>query len=155
MIRRAVEGDAEAIARVFRLARTACLPYLPDLHSPDSELRFFRDHVMRRLDVWVAGAPAIDGFCAFGNGSLEHLYVRPDRHRQGIGSALLALAQQSAPSLQLWVFQRNTDAIPFYEGHGFRIVEATDGSRNEENEPDFRMQWRTVTGTQPNCHRPA
>ena len=42
--------------------------------------------------------------------------------------------------LELWVFQRNTGAVAFYEAHGFAIVEATDGD-NEEQEPDFRMTW--------------
>jgi ribosomal protein S18 acetylase RimI-like enzyme len=81
---------------------------------------------------------------AFGDGWLEHLYVHPDHHRQGTGSALLDKAKRSGPSLQLRAFQRNTNAIRFYEHHGFQIVEATDGSRNEEREPDVRMRWETL-----------
>jgi GNAT superfamily N-acetyltransferase len=139
MIRRANAADALAIARVFRLARTVCLPYLPDLHSPDSEHRYFRDHVLPHHEVWVAGD--VDGFCALGNGWVEHLYIHPARHRQGLGTALLNQAKQSGPPLQLWVFQRNVNAIRFYERHGFHAVEATDGRRNEEQEPDLRMRW--------------
>ena len=45
--------------------------------------------------------------------------------------------------LRLWVFQRNTDAIAFYRTCGFREIERTDGSRNEEREPDVLMEWRT------------
>ena len=76
---------------------------------------------------------------------VDHLYVHPDHHRQGLGSALLRHAQAARPRLELWVFQRNADAIAFYEAHGFAIVESTDGAGNEEREPDHRMAWPTMT----------
>lgn len=43
--------------------------------------------------------------------------------------------------LQLWAFQRNLRAIKFYERHGFRLVRETDGSGNEEREPDALYAW--------------
>ncbi len=42
---------------------------------------------------------------------------------------------------RLWVFQKNEGARRFYERHGFRLVELTDGSRNEEREPDALYEW--------------
>jgi hypothetical protein len=44
--------------------------------------------------------------------------------------------------LRLWVFQKNTPAIRFYTCRGFRLVELSDGSGNEEREPDALYQWR-------------
>ena len=43
--------------------------------------------------------------------------------------------------LQLWVFQKNTGAIRFYERHGFRLVKLTDGAENMEREPDALYAW--------------
>ena len=43
--------------------------------------------------------------------------------------------------LRLWVFQKNTAALAFYRARGFREVERTDGSRNEEREPDVLLAW--------------
>jgi hypothetical protein len=43
--------------------------------------------------------------------------------------------------LQLWTFQINRRAQQFYERHGFAAVEWTDGSANEEREPDVRYMW--------------
>ena len=60
---------------------------------------------------------------------------------QGIGRALLAVAMSREPPLRLWVFQRNAAAIRFYCAQGFREIERTDGSRNEEHEPDMLMEW--------------
>ena len=133
--------DAEAVARLFRAVRQACLPYLPDLHTPDEDLGFFRGRVFAECEVWVAQAGAIDGFIAFRSGWVEHLYVRPERQGQGLVQALLAVAMKGRAPLRLWVFQRNVAAIQFYRARGFREIERTDGSRNEEREPDMLMEW--------------
>ena len=44
-------------------------------------------------------------------------------------------------ALQLWAFQRNTAARAFYEAHGFTVQRLTDGSGNEEGEPDVLYAW--------------
>jgi len=138
-IRRADVRDADAVARLFRVVRSACLPFLPDLHTPDEDLWFFRNRAFAECEVWVAGD--FDGFIAFREGWVDHLYVRPECQRRGIGSALLAQATQTYPLLRLWTFQRNETAIRFYSGRGFREIERTDGARNEEREPDMLMEW--------------
>jgi putative acetyltransferase len=43
--------------------------------------------------------------------------------------------------LHLWTFQRNDRARRFYEGRGFVLVRQTDGSGNEEKEPDALYVW--------------
>jgi putative acetyltransferase len=140
-IRRAGITDIDAVARLHRHVRRESLPFLPDLHTPDEDLQFFRDAVFAQCEVWVAGGGAIDGFIAFRAGWVDHLYVRPDCQRRGIGSALLAQATQTYPLLWLWTFQRNEAAIRFYRAHGFREIERTDGARNEEREPDILFEW--------------
>jgi putative acetyltransferase len=42
----------------------------------------------------------------------------------------------------LWTFQRNKRARSFYENHGFVAISETDGSRNEEKEPDVMYSWQ-------------
>jgi len=140
-IRPAKSQDAEAVARLFRIVRTACLPYLPDLHTPSEDLAFFRDRVFRDCTVWVAGEAAIDGFCAWRPGWVDHLYIRPDCQGRGLGTALLAQAMARYSPLRLWAFHRNAQALRFYAARGFRVVERTDGSRNEEREPDAMLEW--------------
>src|SRR3954462_9003542 len=140
-IRRAEAYDAAAVARLFRSVRRACLPYLPDLHTAEEDLGFFRDRVFAECELWVAQAEAIDGFVAFRTGWCDHLYIRPECQRHGLGKALLAGAMENNTSLRLWAFQRNTAAVCFYRANGFREIERTDGSRNEEREPDILMVW--------------
>jgi putative acetyltransferase len=139
--RRGEQADIAAVARLFRTVRRACLPYLPDLHTPEEDHGFFRDRVFVECEVWLAQSDAIEGFIAFRAGWVDHLYIRPDCQRRGLGKALLTLAMKGHAPLRLWVFQRNTAAIHFYRACGFREIERTDGSRNEEHEPDMLMEW--------------
>jgi chorismate mutase len=70
------------------------------------------------------------------------LYVDPGHQGEGIGSVLVDLAKSLRPDgLRLWVFQSNLGARRLYARHGFVEVEETDGSTNEEQAPDVRMEW--------------
>ena len=140
-LRLATLDDVPAIAALFRRVRQAKLPYLPDLHTPADDLAFFGSHVMANCTVWVAETRQIVAFIAFRNGWVDHLYVDVASHGQGIGSALLAKAMQAWPRLQLWAFQKNREAIGFYERKGFRLIEKTEGEDNEEKEADALFVW--------------
>jgi ribosomal protein S18 acetylase RimI-like enzyme len=139
-LRPARSADAPAITEVFQAARAHSLAFLANLHTDAEDHAFFAG-VIGRDEVTVAEAGGrVVAFLALADDELDHLYVHPDRHRQGLGTALVRHAQGARTRLELWVFQRNTGALAFYEAHGFAIVGATDGD-NEEHEPDFRMAW--------------
>ena len=135
-LRRATASDVDSIVSVFRRARETCMPYLPRLHTIADDIKYFTDVVAGQGAVWVAEKDRIAGFCAYHLEWLDHLYVDPAHQRKGIGSALLAIATREHRVLNLWVFQKNAPAIRFYEKHGFMLVKKTDGSENEEREPD-------------------
>jgi putative acetyltransferase len=140
--RHAVPADGPAIAQLFQRVRAAKLPYLPVLHTPADDLAFFGGHVMETCTVWVAETDRLVGFIAFRKDWVDHLYVDATHHGQGIGSALLMKAMASEPALELWAFQKNTEARRFYERKGFRVLKETDGRDNEEREPDLLLGWR-------------
>ena len=125
----------------------SAMPWLPELHTPDDDRRFLEESVLPEKEVWVVERHGdIAGFTALGTRGgmefMEHLYVAPDHQRHGVGSALIERAKERRPSgFRLWVFQRNENARRFYERHGLRLVELTDGAGNEEQEPDALYEW--------------
>jgi GNAT superfamily N-acetyltransferase len=143
VIRRATVADADAVADVF-IPSFAGLTYLPRLHTEDDTRGWIRNVVLDQYEVWVAEeAGAIVGFAALSDDTLEQLYVHPEAQGKGLGAQLLEKAKEHRPNgFGLWVFQQNEGARRFYDRHGFRLVELTDGSRNEERVPDALYEWR-------------
>ena len=135
------------LAQILRAAMRDAMPGLPELHTPDEDRRFIREVVLPEQEVWVAErAGVVTGFTAIGTREgadfMEHIYVAPGHQRRGTGSELMARAKERRPAgFRLWVFQRNAGARDFYEQHGLRLVELTDGSGNEEKEPDALYEW--------------
>ncbi len=141
-LRRAHGDESDAVAALFRLSKETAMPFLPDLHTPHEDRVFFRARVFAECEVWVAErAGEIVGMCAFRDGWVDQLYVHPAHQRDGIGAALLRIAKGVNARLQLWAFQRNVNAMRFYESQGFRPVKTTDGRDNEEHEPDALFAW--------------
>ncbi|MDB5071925.1 MAG: putative GCN5-related N-acetyltransferase [Candidatus Eremiobacteraeota bacterium] len=142
VVRRAHAGESDAVAALFRLSKETALPYLPDLHTPEEDRAFFRERVFETCEVWVAERNGLlVGFCAFREGWIDQLYVHPANQRTGVGAALLRKAMHANERLQLWTFQRNEQARAFYEAHGFTCAKMTNGSDNEEREPDVLYAW--------------
>jgi putative acetyltransferase len=149
--------DAADVAALFRRSRAAAMPWLPFLHTPAQDLAFFGEQVSSagglvatQADVaggepdgaGVVGTGVIVGFAVANDGWLNHLYVEPTLRGRGIGSVLLGMAKDLNPEgLRLWAFERNVAALRFYAERGFAEVERTDGSGNEEQEPDVLMSW--------------
>ncbi|MGI8886847.1 MAG: GNAT family N-acetyltransferase [Gaiellaceae bacterium] len=147
MLRRARPEDADELAVILRTAMRGAMPSLPELHTPDEDRRFLRDAVLPNEEVWVVevdGRPV--GFAALGSRDgeeyLQHLYVAPKFQGGGLGSKLIDHAKsRRRAGFRLWVFQRNDGARRFYEKHGLHVVELTEGSGNEEREPDALYEW--------------
>jgi GNAT superfamily N-acetyltransferase len=140
--REARPEDAGVIAEIWLASFKATYEFRP-AHSDEDVRAWVADALLPESETWIAeeGAMAV-GFIALGDASVEQLYVLPGWTGRGIGSRLVRLAQARRPGgLELWTFQVNDGARHFYERHGFRAIELTDGAGNEEREPDVRYVW--------------
>jgi GNAT superfamily N-acetyltransferase len=142
-IRQAKPEDADAIAYVHRTSMREAMPFLPVLHTLEDDRRWVATVVLPNQAVWVAERDGqVVGVVALHDGWVEQLYILPGYQGMGIGSGLLATVKAASPEgLNLWAFQRNARARAFYERRGFVAVEFTDGTGNEEREPDVRYAW--------------
>ncbi|MEU6772859.1 GNAT family N-acetyltransferase [Streptomyces sp. NPDC046759] len=145
VLRRAVPADAWAAADVYLRSFDAALPTVTRGHTDDEVRAYIRDVVVPFHETWVAQDRdgAIVGLMVLQGELLSQLYLDPKRRGCGIGARFVALAKERSPGgLSLWTFQVNKPAHRFYERHGFTAVEFTDGSGNEERDPDVRYVWR-------------
>lgn len=145
-LRPAVREDLGAIVAVHVASRAAAaMP--PGVH-PEHEVRAWLTERLALDEVWVAElGGAVAAYTRFTRTWLDDLYVAPDRSGQGLGSALLDLVKAQRPDgFCLWVFEMNEPARGFYAHHDLVELERTDGSGNEEKQPDIRMAW---PGTDP------
>jgi GNAT superfamily N-acetyltransferase len=150
-LRAAVVQDGAAICALFLASRRDALPYLPELHSAEETLRWIAGTLIPGSMVWVAESGGrIVAFFALKGEELEQLYIHPEYFRRGVGRQLLAKARELSPQrLHLFTFQRNIRARAFYQAHDFVAIEFSDGSRNEEHEPDVKYEWTRMSGAVP------
>jgi GNAT superfamily N-acetyltransferase len=140
--RRLLPADMQAAAIVHRTAFNDRLPWLAGLHTPDEDFGFWSQVVFADCEIWgVDNGTGLLGVIAFCKDWIDQLYVLPSAQGKGVGTALLDIAKAAQPKLSLWTFQKNAGARRFYERHGFVPVEDTDGSGNEEREPDMLYRW--------------
>ncbi|MDP1923880.1 MAG: GNAT family N-acetyltransferase [Thiobacillus sp.] len=140
-IRPLAPHEVEAVSALARVVWQATYPALISQAQIDAMLadRYAAGSILAQLDDplhawWVAHQDQrLVGFAHASRGDtgckLDKLYVDPGHQRQGIGSALLATAQnwartQHARRLWLQVNRGNTPAIAAYQQQGFHIVES-------------------------------
>jgi GNAT superfamily N-acetyltransferase len=120
-IRFALEADAAVIAGIHMTSRSAAMPYLPpQKRTYEQVTRWVRDVLLGQCRTWVAVRDGeIMGYAALDGDMLEHLYLRPDVRRQGIGTLLLDEVRRRSPDgVSLHVFQQNADARALAQARG-------------------------------------
>jgi len=100
------EVAEEKLAKLWRIDPPYCLgAHLSEL---------LVGAVFARLDHWWVGECVV----------VEELFVHPDHHRLGVGSALMAAIEEQARqrgAKGMWlVANQKAPAYPFYERQGFR-----------------------------------
>lgn len=83
-------------------------------------------------------------------GEISSLYVAPDRHREGVGTALLqsaaeALGDLGAVGLRLSVLTANLPARAFYEAVGGREVGGGTTAEGSHQVPTTIYEWSDVS----------
>ena len=98
---------------------------ITDPNPLKDQIAYFEREVRPNNRVRLAkDADLIVGFVASNAESVAQLHVRVGHHRRGIGRQLLNLAKSdSAGTLWLYTFARNTRACAFYESQGFKVVQ--------------------------------
>ncbi|WP_417416499.1 GNAT family N-acetyltransferase [Hoeflea sp.] len=77
------------------------------------------------------------------DGFVPALYLRPAARGKGVGKMLLDAAKAAHPDgLELTVFERNVDALRFYEREGFQEDPGRRDTTTDEGIPTLWMCWQ-------------
>jgi ribosomal protein S18 acetylase RimI-like enzyme len=138
--------DAPAVADVYIESRRHAAPLIPrGVHTDDDVRTWFASIVLVEHEVWVAEADGrVVAMMVLRGESLDHLYVRPEHQRHGLGARLLDHAKRLRRSLRLYAFESNEPARDFYEKRGFKAIAFGDGTGNEEGAPDVLYEWKGI-----------
>ncbi len=89
-------------------------------------------------DIWVYEADGIvKGLIRIVDREIVELYVEHFFQGQGIGAELIEFAKKEHDVNCLWVLEKNTSAIRFYQAHGFNV---TDTKQLEEGTPEYKVR---------------
>jgi GNAT superfamily N-acetyltransferase len=113
-------------------------PWMPNLHKREDAGHYIAG-LIESADVYVI--EGLHGFLVRDGEEVRLLHLAEAARGRRYGARLLDLAKDGRNRLTLWTFQANEGARRFYIREGFREVELTDGSRNEEQLPDVRLEW--------------
>ena len=73
-------------------------------------------------NIWVYESEGIvKGLIRIADKEVVELYVDHFFQGQGIGAELIEFAKEDHDVKCLWVLEKNTNAIRFYEAHGFQV----------------------------------
>ncbi|MBZ9851862.1 GNAT family N-acetyltransferase [Mesorhizobium sp. CA14] len=128
-IRRAADGDAEAVSRVIvaALRQTNAKDYTPGIiarveqsFSPSAMLQFFK----KRHVLVAAAADRIVGTASLDGTTVRSVFVDPQLQRVGVGRRLMAAIEEAARAngVTLLTVPSSVTAEPFYSRLGFRAV---------------------------------
>ncbi|MEO0381220.1 MAG: GNAT family N-acetyltransferase [Pseudomonadota bacterium] len=115
--------------------------WMPRIHTRAEDVGFAGFMIDRGWVIIAETGGQVTGFAAREAEDIHALYIAAHARRSGIGSALIDALKGQVDRLSLWTFQANADAQAFYLYHGFKTVEETDGTGNDEGLPDMRLEW--------------
>ena len=141
MIRKATKADVSRIAEILVFVkRVKFRPIFQDDDYSFGELQvlpvaaqYGQPDMLEHILVYDDGG-IVKGLIRIEENEIVELYVDVFFWNQGIGSALIEHAKAHYPVHFLWAIEKNTDAIRFYERHGFHL---TDTRKFEEGTTEY------------------
>ena len=128
-IRRAEKKDASRIAEILVFGnRVNFYPIFRDDEYSFGELQVvpmaqkYEEDAALLERTYVYDDGVVRGLIQVRGDEVEKLYVDPCFTGRGIGGQLIEYAKEKLDVTWLWALEKNTDAIRFYERHGFKVT---------------------------------
>ena len=145
IIRRAAKEDVSRIAEILVFAKR--MKYRSIFN--DDAYSFCKLQVLSVAEKYIENGflnnmflyddGIIKGLIRIEKDEIVELYVDHFFQGQGVGAELIEYAKEHYPVSFLWTIEKNTDAIRFYEAHGFHL---TDIKKFEEGTTEYIVKMK-------------
>lgn len=117
-VRKGTEADAQHAVAIWRAAVDATHGFLTPEDRVDIDA--FVEEFFPKAELWMVddGSRPV-GFLIMDGDMIDAMFVHPDFHGRGFGTALLNHALTLAPQAVVDASEQATNALPFYEARGF------------------------------------
>lgn len=146
MIRRATIADASRIGEILIFSKRV---HYRKIFQNDRVsfgemqvyplVKNYMDNSSELEKIWVYDDEFVKGMIHIEGKKIAELYVDPLFENEGIGSRLIQYAIEQFDCDSLWVLEKNSKAIQFYQKHGFVI---TGSKQLEEGTVEYIIQMK-------------
>ena len=145
MIRKAILDDVSRIAEILVFVKR--IKFRPIFQDDDYSFNtlqvlkvakeYSRPEILDNIYVYDDGI--VKGLIHIEGKEIKELYVDHFFQDKGIGSRLIEFAKKEFDVDFLWAIEKNTDALRFYEAHGFYI---SDIKKFEEGTTEYLVMMK-------------
>jgi len=122
MIREYAETDLEELLDVWYKSTSIAHPFMDQTFLKKEE-KNIRDIYIPNTKTWVfPNSQGLDGFISMIENEVGAIFVRPEKHGQGIGKVLMDHVCQIHEEIEVEVFKDNKIGRAFYDKYGFKTT---------------------------------
>ena len=138
MIRELQKADINKVADIWLDTNIKAHDFIPAQYWK-SNFEFVKELLLQATVYVYEDNQEIQGFIGLNGKYIEGIFVSDEKQSQGIGKILLDYAKDTRSKLLLNVYQKNTQAISFYQREGFAVQYS--GLDKATGEKDYVMSW--------------
>lgn len=143
MIREYAETDLEELLDVWYKSTSLAHPFMDQAFLKKEE-KNIRDIYIPNTKTWVfSNSQGLDGFISMIENEVGAIFVRPEKHGQGIGKILMDHVSQIHKEIEVEVFKDNKIGRAFYDKYGFKTIK--EHLHEETNRGLLRMKFTGKT----------
>ena len=122
-IRKYRESDLQPVLESWEVATRMVHKFMSDAFVAQERVNIAKIY-LPNTDTWVAEIDGeVKGFIALMGNEVGALFLQPEYHGKGIGTALMNKAQELQGNLEVEVFKVNISGQRFYTKYGFELME--------------------------------
>ena len=139
MIRKLQKVDINNVADIWLDTNIKAHYFIPAQYWK-SNLELVKELLLQATVYVYEDNQKILGFIGINGEYIEGIFVSEAMQSQGIGKILLNYVKETRSKLLLNVYQKNAQAISFYQREGFEIQQS--GLDEATGEKDYVMTWQ-------------